>query len=59
MRPVEGVPANRGGHGVRPDLIVEEVTAAGMAVTQPSTDWAARARGNTRMFVVVFTKPVG
>ncbi len=59
MRPVEGVPANRGGHGVRPDLIVEELRAAGMTVTQPSADWVARARGNTRMFVVVFTKPVG
>ena len=59
MRPVEGVPANREEHGIRPDLIVEEVRAAGMTPTQPSADWAARARGNTRMFVVVFTKPVG
>ncbi len=58
MRPVEGVPANRGGHGVRPAVIIEEVSAAGMTVTQPSTDWAARRRGNARMFVVVFTKPV-
>ena len=39
LAPVEGVPANRGGHGVPPDVVVEELTAAGFELERRIDDW--------------------
>jgi SAM-dependent methyltransferase len=37
--PVNDVPSNRGGHGVRPDIVVQEVTQAGFALLRRIDDW--------------------
>ncbi len=37
--PVEGVPSNRGGHGVPQKIVIEELTAAGLQVEKVVTDW--------------------
>ncbi|MPY91139.1 MAG: methyltransferase domain-containing protein [Luteitalea sp.] len=37
--PVRDVPANRGGHGVPAELVIEELTAAGFALDQRIDDW--------------------
>jgi ubiquinone/menaquinone biosynthesis C-methylase UbiE len=39
LEPVEGVPANRGGHGIPQNVLVEELTTAGFRVTRTVTDW--------------------
>jgi ubiquinone/menaquinone biosynthesis C-methylase UbiE len=36
---VEGVPANRGGHGIPEKIVVEELTAAGLSVAREVKDW--------------------
>jgi ubiquinone/menaquinone biosynthesis C-methylase UbiE len=40
LEPVEGVPSNRGGHGIPQKIVVEELTAAGLQVEKVVTDWA-------------------
>lgn len=50
-RAVDGVPENRGGHGVRPALVAEELTAAGFRELQRTPRW----RGND--FLILFEKP--
>jgi ubiquinone/menaquinone biosynthesis C-methylase UbiE len=37
--PVEGVPANRGGHGIPQKILIDEVTAAGFRVEKIFNDW--------------------
>lgn len=37
--PVEGVPANRGGHGIPKKILIEEVTQAGFQVEKVLDDW--------------------
>jgi predicted methyltransferase len=37
--PVEGVPANRGGHGIPKKILIEEVTKAGFRVDKVLDDW--------------------
>jgi ubiquinone/menaquinone biosynthesis C-methylase UbiE len=37
--PVEGVPRNRGGHGVPQKIVIEELTAAGLQVEKVVNDW--------------------
>jgi ubiquinone/menaquinone biosynthesis C-methylase UbiE len=37
--PVEGVPANRGGHGIPEKILIEELTAAGFTVDKIVHDW--------------------
>ena len=51
-----GVPANRGGHGVPPDVVIAEVTAAGLTRVSTNTAWSA---GNqpASLFLVLFQKP--
>jgi predicted methyltransferase len=49
-----GVPANRGGNGIRPELVVEEVPKAGFKHIRTITDWPAPDGG---YFLVLFTKP--
>ena len=51
-----GVPANRGGHGVRPETIVAEMTAAGLSAVQTIPGWT-NLRANRQMFLTLFKKP--
>ncbi len=39
LEPVEGVPANRGGHGIPQKIAIEELTAAGFHMTKTVGDW--------------------
>jgi ubiquinone/menaquinone biosynthesis C-methylase UbiE len=39
LEPVEGVPANRGGHGIPQQIVIEELTAAGLQVEKVVDDW--------------------
>ncbi len=39
LDPVEGVPSNRGGHGIPQKIMIEELTAAGLQVERVVTDW--------------------
>ncbi|WP_161956698.1 methyltransferase domain-containing protein [Gloeocapsopsis dulcis] len=48
---LEGVSANRGGHGIEKELLIEEVTQAGFEVVQVVDDW----EGN--LYNVLFRKP--
>jgi hypothetical protein len=52
----DGVPENRGGHGIEPSLIVSELTQSGFR--HPTT--IARWLGDTdrdQLFLVLFEKP--
>lgn len=50
LPPVEGVPKNRGGHGIPKKIVVEELTAAGLQVEKMVDDWSAQD------YCVVFVK---
>lgn len=39
LEPVEGVPANRGGHGIPQKVVMEELTAAGLQMEKVVNDW--------------------
>jgi len=39
LEPVEGVPSNRGGHGIPKRIVIEEMTAAGLKVEKIVDDW--------------------
>ena len=39
LEPVEGVPANRGGHGIPQKIVIEELTAAGLQVEKIVNEW--------------------
>jgi ubiquinone/menaquinone biosynthesis C-methylase UbiE len=39
LDPVEGVPANRGGHGIPKDVAIEELAAAGFRVLKVEDSW--------------------
>src|ERR1700682_2595605 len=39
LDPVEGVPANRGGHGIPQKIVIEELTAAGLQLVKTVNDW--------------------
>ena len=39
LDPVEGVPSNRGGHGIPQRIVVEELTAAGLQMEKIVNDW--------------------
>jgi predicted methyltransferase len=54
----DGVPANRGGHGVRPELVIDELSSAGMTSTGPGVGWPnGEAKPGDRNFLVLFRKP--
>ena len=38
---VEGVPANRGGHGIPQKIVIEELTSAGLQLAKTVNDWPA------------------
>jgi ubiquinone/menaquinone biosynthesis C-methylase UbiE len=42
LGPVEGVPKNRGGHGIPEKVLVEELTSAGLQVEKVIDDWSAQ-----------------
>jgi len=50
LAPVEGVPKNRGGHGIPEKVVVEELTSAGLRVEKTINDWSAND------YCVVFVK---
>lgn len=39
LEPVEGVPANRGGHGIPEKIVIEELQAAGLQLEKTVEDW--------------------
>lgn len=39
LAPVEGVPVNRGGHGIPKEVLVEELTTAGFEIIRAPEDW--------------------
>ncbi len=39
LEPVEGVPSNRGGHGIPQKIVIEELSAAGLRVEKIVNDW--------------------
>jgi ubiquinone/menaquinone biosynthesis C-methylase UbiE len=39
LEPVEGVPADRGGHGIPQDVAIRELTAAGLHITKTVDAW--------------------
>jgi ubiquinone/menaquinone biosynthesis C-methylase UbiE len=50
LPPVDGVPKNRGGHGIPQEVMVDELTSAGLHVEKVVSDWS----GND--YCVVFVK---
>ena len=50
---VKGVPANRGGHGVLPELVIEELDAAGFSLERRIDKW------DGRLYCLVFQKQAG
>ena len=51
LPPVEGVPANRGGHGIPQKIMVDELTAAGFRVEKTIDNWPDND------YCVIFDKP--
>ena len=50
LEPVEGVPPNRGGHGIPQKIVIEELTAAGLQVEKIVNDWPGES------YCVLFVK---
>ncbi|HEY6267645.1 MAG TPA: methyltransferase domain-containing protein [Candidatus Acidoferrum sp.] len=50
LDPVEGVPSNRGGHGIPEKVVIEELKAAGLQVEKIVEDWPEGS------YCVVFVK---
>lgn len=51
----DGVPANRGGHGVPMEIVVSEVSANGFTVVSQHPQWSPTSQPND-LFLVVFSK---
>lgn len=51
LPPVEGVPQNRGGHGIPEKIMADELTAEGLQVEEVVKDWPGRD------YCVIFLKP--
>ena len=51
LRPVNGVPSNRGGHGIPKQVLIDELTGAGFALAATPPDWPGPG------YCVVFRKP--
>jgi SAM-dependent methyltransferase len=52
----EGVPANRGGHGVPPGVVIEEITSAGLTHLSTIDKWPPGDK-NPAAFLTLFKKP--
>ena len=50
----DGVPANRGGHGIPPDVVIEEMTAAGFTHVRTIDKWPPDDKGPG--FLTLFRK---
>lgn len=50
LSPVEGVPKNRGGHGIPKKVVVQELTAAGLQVEKEVDGWSSQD------YCVIFVK---
>jgi predicted methyltransferase len=50
-----GVPANRRGHGVPPEVVIEEVKAAGLTMVSQNPQWSAQSQP-ADLFLVIFRK---
>jgi ubiquinone/menaquinone biosynthesis C-methylase UbiE len=53
IAPIRGAPANRGGHGVPREVLIQEVTGVGFRLDRVVSDWP----GHT--YCVLFRKPHG
>jgi ubiquinone/menaquinone biosynthesis C-methylase UbiE len=51
IKPLPEVPANRGGHGVPKDIVIQELTSAGFEFVREVADWPSRR------YCLVFRKP--
>lgn len=51
-----GVPADRGGHGVPPTVVVAEVTAAGLTHVSTNAQWSTSSQPAS-LFLALFRKP--
>lgn len=51
-----GVPANRGGHGISPTLVVSEVIASGLAHVRTISTWPPDSSRAAPLFLVLFRK---
>lgn len=51
LPPVEGVPGNRGGHGIPKEILIQELTAAGFQLVSEPADWP------NENYCVIFRKP--
>lgn len=51
IAPVKGVPANRGGHGIPPEVLTQEMTAAGFEAHERISPWFLDT------YCMVFRKP--
>jgi predicted methyltransferase len=52
----DGVPANRGGHGIPPAIVVSEVSAQGLTELKTFSRWPP-VGDSSRFFLVLFRKP--
>jgi len=52
----EGVPKNRGGHGIPQKILISELTAAGFKLDSVHNDWPSRDAYH-QMYCVVFHTP--
>lgn len=50
-----GVPSNRNGHGVPPDVVIQEVKGAGLTMVSQNRQWSAQSQPND-LFLVIFRK---
>ena len=50
-----GVPANRNGHGVPPDVVIQEVKGAGLTMVSQNRQWSAQSQPSD-LFLVIFRK---
>jgi precorrin-6B methylase 2 len=53
----QGVPANRGGHGVPTDVVIGEVTTAGFTLISVDKAWGT-GNAQSQLFLLIFRKPV-
>lgn len=51
LPPVQGVPANRGGHGIPQEILIQELTAAGFQEVSAPAHWPGHD------YCVIFRKP--
>jgi predicted methyltransferase len=51
-----GVPANRKGHGVPPDVVIAEMKAAGLTLVSQEPNWSAKSQP-ADLFLLLFRKP--